>query len=351
MYSLKNIIKENSFILGLFIISLLFSACSQNTNFSADNKADENSKIETSASDNYSEANFATPSKINVKFKLSKSNKYDKTVIEDKKILKELNKIHSEKYYSYQKEEKKDTDNLEYKDVGGNTRYMKVDDTLEKNNYKWIEDGVLSYMPPIGKKMSYGIDISKFNGDIDFNKVKNAGFEFVFIRVVYRGYGKAGNLKVDEMCETNLKKAKEAGLKIGAYVFSQATNEDEAVEEAEKAYEVLKDTKLDLPLVFDAETIKKHIARTDNVTGDTFTKNAIAFCEQAKKYGFTPAIYTNLVWQDYYFDMSKLQNYDIWYADYNKIPQTPYNFKYWQFSEVGIVDGIKGAVDLNVMIE
>ena len=98
----------------------------------------------------------------------------------------------------------------------------------------------MSQTAPKNSKMSYGIDISKHNGKIDFKKVKGAGFEFAFIRIAYRGYGKAGNLKEDEMYRENLKKAKEAGLKIGAYVFSQATNEAEAIEEAKFAIDLLK---------------------------------------------------------------------------------------------------------------
>ena len=228
---------------------------------------------------------------------------------------------------------------------------MKINNNIKRNIYNWKdEEGVFSKKPPLGYNMSYGIDISKHNGKIDFKKVNEAGFEFVFIRIAYRGYGQKGILKVDEMQEVNLKEAKDAGLKVGAYVFSQAINEDEAREEANIAIDILKNYKLDLPFVFDPETIKGDIARTDEVTGEQFTKNAIAFCEEVKKAGFIPAIYSNIVWEDYYYDLEKLKDYEIWYADYNKIPQTPYNFKYWQFSETGIVDGVSGEVDLNVMI-
>lgn len=292
-------------------------------------------------------------SRINVSFSLGKPVDYNNNVVEDMKELKIEGKEHSEKYFSYMPESKPEGDNVyPYYDVGMNQRYLILDKTLKQNNYVWEnEEGVLSKTAPKNRKMSYGIDISKHNGKIDFEKVKEAGFEFVFIRVAYRGYGKAGNLKEDEMYKVNLKNAKEAGLKIGAYVFSQAIDENEAIEEAKFAADLLKGYSLDLPLVFDPETIKGDTARTDNVDGLQFTKNAIVFCEEIKKSGFTPAIYSNLVWEDYYYDLSKLQDYDIWYADYSKIPQTPYNFKYWQFSEVGIVDGVSGLVDLNVMIE
>ena len=296
--------------------------------------------------------NGVTNDLINVQFKLGKSKKYDNKVVEDKERLKKEGKEHSIKYYSYIPLAKKEGQDFTYYDVGNNARYMKINDKLKKSNYKWEDsEGVLSKKAPIGHKMSYGIDISKHNGNIDFKKVKKAGFDFVFIRIAYRGYGKKGNLKTDEMQEVYLKKAKDAGLKVGAYVFSQSVNENEAIEEAKLAIELLKNYKLDLPLVYDPETIKGDTARTDDVSGTDWTKNAIAFCEEVKKAGFTPAIYSNMVWEDYYFDMEKLQDYEIWYADYNKLPQTPYEFKYWQFSEVGIVDGVKGAVDLNVMIE
>lgn len=288
---------------------------------------------------------------IDVRFKLGKSKEYNNIVVEDTEKLKSEGKEHSVKYYSYIPLEKKDGQDFIYYDVGNNERYMKINENVLKNIYKWDDaEGVFSKKSPLGYKMSYGIDISKHNGNIDFKKVREAGFEFVFIRIAYRGYGQKGTLKVDEMQEVNLKKAKDAGLKVGAYVFSQAINESEAIEEAKLAINILDNYKLDLSLVFDPETIKGDIARTDDVTGDQFTKNAIVFCDEVKKAGFTPAIYSNMVWEDYYYDLEKLKDYEIWYADYNKIPQTPYNFKYWQFSEVGIVDGIDGEVDLNIML-
>lgn len=336
----------------LFSFFILLTSCSykidlnnvESNNISSASKNDEN------IYDNQINKNIEqTP--INVKFKLGNNKEYNNVVVEDNEKLKSEKKEHSIKYYSYIPLEKKEGQDFIYYDVVKNKRYMKINNNIKKNIYNWKDDeGVFSKKPPLGYNMSYGIDISKHNGKIDFKKVKEAGFEFVFIRIAYRGYGQKGILKVDEMQEVNLKEAKDAGLKVGAYVFSQAINEDEAREEANIAIDILKNYKLDLPLVFDPETIKGDIARTDEVTGEQFTKNAIAFCEEVKKAGFIPAIYSNMVWEDYYYDLEKLKDYEIWYADYNKIPQTPYNFKYWQFSETGIVDGVSGEVDLNVMI-
>lgn len=356
--------KRISFITTLMLICQVLFSCEAKTNVNKSESLDidlQETKLQSETIMSYDESGTKSSDDneiINVKFKLGKSKEYNNKVVEDTAKLKKEGKTHSVKYYSYindysylsQSELVERT--FVYYDVGNNKRMMKVNDLIPKNNYKWSDpEGVMSKKPPIGHKMSYGIDISKHNGNIDFKKVKAAGFDFVFIRIAYRGYGSAGNLKIDEMQETYLKDARAAGLKVGAYVFSQSVNESEAVEEAKLAIDLLKNYKLDLPLVYDPETIKGDIARTDNVTGIEFTRNTIAFCEEVKKAGFTPAIYSNMVWEDYYYDLNKLKDYDIWYADYNNLPQTPYNFKFWQFSEVGIVDGISGEVDLNVMIE
>lgn len=324
----------------LSALVLLFS-CGKKKTVTVENSIDDKNDNEVKASE-----------VIDVKFELGESIENDDTIKEDANVLKSLDRMHSVKYYTYMPSPESTLGNFIYYDVRGNKRIMSIDDKAKPNTFEWKDnENVLTKNPPIGHKMSYGIDISKHNGDIDFIKVKDAGFDFVFVRVVYRGYGRQGKLVIDEMQSQNLKLARNAGLKVGAYVFSQAISEEEAIEEAKLAVELVKDYGLDLPIAFDPETIRSEIARTDNIEGDQFTKNAIAFAEEVKKSGFTPAIYSNMVWEDYYFDMEKLKDYEIWYADYNKIPQTPYEFKYWQFSELGIVDGVNGPVDLNVMIE
>lgn len=335
----------------LVLVFILCVSCNSKRGKLSDNQSlGDSLNVETSTTNE--KQDIVAHEKINVKFSLGKKKEYNNIVVEDTEALKKEGKEHSVKYYSYMPESESDRETFPYFDVGMNQRYMYVDKSLKQNTYKWLDsEGVFSKTAPSGYKMSYGIDVSKHNGKIDFKKVKAAGFEFAFIRIAYRGYGKAGNLKEDEMYKTNLKNAKEAGLKVGAYVFSQAKDESEALEEAKFAVELLKGYELDLPLVFDPETIKGDIARTDNVDGSQFTKNAIAFLEEIKKAGFSPAIYSNLVWEDYYYDLSKLKDYEIWYADYSNLPQTPYDFKYWQFSEIGRVDGVKGDVDLNVMIK
>ena len=264
-----------------------------------------------------------------------------------------MGKNHTEKYYAnYGTNFPADFD-FTYRDVTGLTHKMKLNRKANFNNIIWNrKKAARDKKEPINGELYYGVDVSKHNGKIDWKKVKSSGMDFAIIRIVYRGYGTKGTLREDETAINNLKNAKSAGLKIGAYVFSQSLDKEETIEEAELAVKMLNDNNitLDLPLFYDPETIKNDTARTDDIEGRVFTNNTITFCEYVKEKELIPAVYSNMVCEDYYFDMEKLSIYDFWYADYEDFPQTPYKYKYWQFSENGKVEGIDGTVDLNVMI-
>lgn len=94
--------------------------------------------------------------------------------------------------------------------------------------------------------------------------------------------------------------------------------------------------------------IDTDVARTDDVSGEQFTQNAIAFCEKIKEAGYKPMIYSNMYWEAFLFDMSRLADIPIWYADYELEPQTPYKFEYWQFTEKGKVSGIANECDIDI---
>ncbi|MCR5698296.1 MAG: glycoside hydrolase family 25 protein [Treponemataceae bacterium] len=196
----------------------------------------------------------------------------------------------------------------------------------------------------------YGVDVSRHLGRINWKKVKKSGIDYAFIRIGWRGY-ESGILHVDERFHQNIKGALAAGLKVGVYVFSQAINEQEALEEAELALEQIKGYEISLPIVFDPEHIYPDAARTDKVSGKQFTKNAITFCEAIKKAGFEPMIYSNLRWQGFVFDMEKIQDYKMWYADYKKLPRTPYDFEFWQFTCEGKIRGIRPHCDIDLWIK
>lgn len=243
---------------------------------------------------------------------------------------------------------------VDFLDAHGDLYKMFIDPEVSPHPYDvslFSNDGTICSYEDDNYTSRRGIDISSFQGDIDWQAVADSGIEFVFLRLGYRGYGPEGSLHEDEKFSEYITGAQAAGLDVGAYFFSQAVNEAEAIEEAEFCIDVLWPYELQLPMVFDAENINHDVARTDNVSGEQFTKNAVAFCERILQEGYyQTAIYSNLKWEAFVYDLEALKNYQIWYADYEKRPQTPYNFTWWQYSEKGSVPGISGKVDLDIEI-
>ena len=195
-----------------------------------------------------------------------------------------------------------------------------------------------------------GIDVSYFQENIDWERVKADGVEFVFIRVGFRGYGEEGTLNIDPAFHENIQGAQAAGLEVGVYFFAQAIDEEEAIEEANFVLKELEGYELQMPVVYDPETIRHTEARTDNVTKEQFTKNTLAFCKTIEEAGYNPMIYCNLLWQVFHLEMSDLQHIPVWYADYEYSPQSPYHFEIWQYTQTGEVDGIEGDVDINLQL-
>ena len=194
-----------------------------------------------------------------------------------------------------------------------------------------------------------GIDVSYHQGKINWDKVAADGYEFVIIRVAYRGYGKGGSLQKDKLFDSYISGAQASGLDVGVYIFSQAINEDEAIEEAEYVLKCIDGYELQLPIVYDPESILDAPARTDGVSGEQFTANTLAFCDRIKQAGYEPMIYSNMLWEAFEFDMSQTSIYPYWYADYEMLPQTPYDFEIWQYTNTGHVDGVSTEVDIDIM--
>ena len=125
-------------------------------------------------------------------------------------------------------------------------------------------------------------------------------------------------------------------------------NEEEAREEADFVLRILGKRKLQLPVIYDPESITGDNARTDGVSGEQFTLNTLAFCKEIREAGFEAGVYANMLWEAYQLDLAKLEGIPIWYADYEPQPQTPYRFTWWQYTDKGSVDGVSGPVDLNI---
>lgn len=238
-----------------------------------------------------------------------------------------------------------------FRDVFGNEFESVYDDTVSIHSYKcqnFIHEGNNLYYRGDDRYVSkMGVDISRHDGKVDFEQLKKDGIEFVILRIGYRGY-QSGKLVVDQNFHENIKAAQKAGLEVGVYIFSQAANKKEALEEAKLVVDNLKNYKITLPVFYDPEIIRDDEARSDHITGEQFTKNAITFCEYVKKAGYTPGVYSNMLWEAFEFDLSKFEDYVIWYADYEEYPQTPYRFEFWQYAEK---DGEQHApYDMDIML-
>ena len=218
---------------------------------------------------------------------------------------------------------------------------------LDNNNFS--ADSNLKYYNENGKAASSeGIDVSSYSGNIDWKKVKESGIDFAMIRVGGRGYGEKGEMYTDERALEYINGAKAEGIKVGAYFFSQAVSTEEAIEEADYVKTVLGDIKLDYPVTYDWEIIKDDDARTDSVSASQATECARAFCDRVKELGYTPILYSPSRELYFKYDLSRLADIDIWYCEYANVPTFYYEFSMWQYSATGTIDGIEGAVDLNI---
>jgi len=219
-----------------------------------------------------------------------------------------------------------------------------------KDEYWGYDDyGYKTYTEP-GHSYMVGVDLSGYVTDVDWAAVKATGVDYVIIRLGYRGYG-TGVLVLDDMFDSHIRGALGAGLKVSVYFFSQALNEEEAIEEANFCLGYISAYEISMPVYFDTEKIKNDTARTDDMTKDDYTKACVAFCETIKAAGYTPGVYANQVWFTSMLDLKQVEDYNIWFAKYREVPDYPYKFDCWQYSESGIIEGVDGAIDLNVWVE
>jgi len=222
-----------------------------------------------------------------------------------------------------------------------------ADPTIPPNPYQASDfaesDG---YKTCLAGKSMHGIDVSYWQGDIDWEKVKQSGVEFVMIRLGWRG-SKDGELSADENVYQNLQGASEAGLLIGGYFFSQAVNTQEAREEAAYALEILNGFPVDMPIVYDWEYLNEE-ARTAHVGARTLTDCTKAFCREIEEAGYEAMIYFNPAQAHKKMYLGELTDYRFWLAMYDSEMDYPYRVDMWQYSCTGSVPGIQGDVDLNL---
>ena len=198
----------------------------------------------------------------------------------------------------------------------------------------------------LGEEGQMGIDVSKWNGTIDWDRVRNAGITYAIIRCGYRG-SSTGALVEDPYFKENMQGALNAGLKVGMYFFTQATNEVEAVEEASMALELGKAYKVTYPIFIDSEGAGGN-GRADGLDMETRTKVCQAFCQTVEDAGYAGGIYGSRNWFRTRLRMDGLSKHIIWLAEYREKPLYAGNYHFWQYTSSGSVDGIEGRVDLDI---
>lgn len=235
----------------------------------------------------------------------------------------------------------------------GTDEWVLLNPYLKKNTYDFTKmeekAGLKRYMEN-GKKQSYvGVDISNQTGSVSFTGLKAAGIDYVMIRLGGRGYG-TGQISLDEKFKENMEGAIAEGLDIGVYFYSQAISQDEAVQEASFVVQNLEPYKghVKYPVAFDMEFVSNDEARIEGLSREERTNIAVSFAESVKAAGYLPMIYGDKEWLIKEIDLTKLQDYDIWLAQEQDIPDYPYQYAMWQYSTKGVLNGVKGNANLNI---
>lgn len=238
----------------------------------------------------------------------------------------------------------------------GDYHFVPINHELKKNSLKQenvqvLESGEFQYVED-GQVTSYkGIDVSQHQGKIDWKKVAQDGVQYAIIRVGYRGYGEEGKLVEDTQYKKNIEGALAAGIRVGAYFYSQATSEAEAKEEAEFVLERIKKYKITCPVVVDSELVDGAEGRMDSISAQERAHYAAVFCDRVEQAGYKSMIYHNLEVGVVKMELPMLEKYDRWFASYSETLYYPYEYKMWQYTDKGKVSGIKGNVDLNISFE
>ena len=193
----------------------------------------------------------------------------------------------------------------------------------------------------------FGIDVSKFNGDINWETVAGSEVKFAIIRCGYRG-SKSGAIVVDPYFDVNIKGATDNDIPVGVYFFSQATNEVEAVEEASAVLNLIKAYNVKYPVFIDSESAGGS-GRADSLDESTRSKICQAFCETIRSGGYKAGIYASKNWFNSKLDITKLSADNVtWLAEYSDTPTYGATYQMWQYSSAGSIAGIDGRVDMNL---
>ncbi len=225
------------------------------------------------------------------------------------------------------------------------TTVIPTENPLRPENFAYQGD----YLTCLNMPARRGIDVSFWQGDIQWEQVADAGMEFAMIRLGYRGTTQ-GSLGEDSRARSNYENATAAGLQVGGYFFSQAVTPEEAVQEAEFVLEMIRSWNITMPIVYDWEYGGED-SRTANLDARTLTDCTLAFCRTIEAAGYEAMIYFNEDQSHKDMYLGELTDYRFWLAQYGQMLDYPYRVDMWQYTCTGSVPGIDGNVDINLLFE
>lgn len=245
----------------------------------------------------------------------------------------------------------KDGKHVEIEKPDGTTEWIEINPRWKKNTYDFsnlVSKNDLLHYYSDGKQVSYlGVDLSRYQKEVDFAAIQREGIDFCMLRVGARGY-ETGVLQEDEKYQEFIKEAAAVNMPVGLYFFSQAVTETEAIEEADFVISRIGEYKISYPIAFDMEFIENDTSRVETLTKTEKTNIALAFLERIETAGFTGMLYGSKEWLLTRIDLSKFDKYDIWLTEEDSIPDYPYVYSMWQYTRQGEIYGIDGYVDLNI---
>ena len=243
-------------------------------------------------------------------------------------------------------------DRVEYVAIGDITLLIKTEEEIDaeaEDTAEALEDADKTEIQKLQRPSAntrVGIDVSKWNGEIDWDKVKNAGVEFAIIRAGYRG-SVTGSLVEDPLFAANIRGATASGVPVGVYFFTQAVNEVEAVEEASAVLQLIREYNLEYPVFIDTEGAGGN-GRADGLDVETRTLVCEAFCRTIANAGYEAGVYANRHWYNNNLHVDQLEKYYIWLAEYRSAPLYQGYYHMWQYTSKGSIDGIEGNVDMSI---
>ena len=221
---------------------------------------------------------------------------------------------------------------------------------FSEDDFEYDEKGFLYYAgDDASVNVKTGVDVSRFQGKIDWKSVADDGIDYAIIRVGLRGTTE-GKLLYDDCFEDNVKGALQNGVDVGVYFYSQAVSVDEVKEEVQMMLDAIEPYEIKYPVVIDVESAESDEARTAGMSSDDYEEIVSTFCDMVRQAGYTPMIYGNVKSFTLLMDATDVDDYDIWIAYYGTPLYYPYHFDMWQYSSTGKVNGIDGDVDLNVCL-